>query len=124
MTMSRMAVVAVLALWAAPLSAQQTADQAIAAYEEKFGFRSASRCVAATDPAEIVVCGQREGNGRFRVSPRGEPGQRVVGDLSSGTAAMSAGGCISRCAQPLQVDLIKAVPAVINGIRRILNPDR
>lgn len=70
MTKSRMAIVALVAIWSLPVSAQSNVVEArIAA--QRSALREAMRldCPPTGDEAEIVVCGRRDEDRRFRVEP-------------------------------------------------------
>lgn len=82
-------------------------------------------CPTSTDPDEIVVCGVRSpdpprlsANGDVRLS--GDP---LPGEAPTGMAAMGAGACISRCPQPLRLDIVKAVGSVSAAIGRLLDDE-
>ena len=129
--MSRMALALPLALASAPAIASQagtqparTAEEAMANYRETFESVRELDCPTPEDPEEIVVCGRPSGapdpnRAPLPIAP--EPGMRVVGGVPSALESMSAGGCISRCPQPVMVDVFKAAKFMKNLADRIIN---
>lgn len=109
--MSRMTIA--LLLSAAPAGAAGgTAEQATANYRNVFKPIAELDCPRGVE--EIIVCGTRlEEMSRYRVPYQPEPGARVRGE-PSGSAAMSAGGCLRLCHQPATVNIL-AIPGAIKG---------
>lgn len=82
------------------------------------------RCVS-DDPEEITVCGRRDDRG-----PRGplpaipyapEPGT-IRADAQAGgeqRAALANEGCIQRCHQPVQIDIIGAIGRIGEAITNL-----
>jgi hypothetical protein len=75
----------------------------------------------------ILVCGRpaRSGGG-YRIPWVPEPGARVrlvAGEAPSATAAMSAGGCLRLCLEPVRVNIIQALRTLGRGLDRLLHPD-
>jgi hypothetical protein len=131
--MSRMALAALLALAPAPAAAGQaatqparTAEEAMANYRETFESVRELDCPTPEDPEEIVVCGRPSdapdpNRAPLPIGP--EPGARVVGGVPSALESMSAGGCISRCPQPVMVDVFKAAKFMRDLAERIIEGD-
>ena len=129
--MSRLPLAALLALAPAPVAAGQaaaqparTAEDAMANYRQTFESVRELDCPTPEDPEEIVVCGRPSGapdpnRAPLPIGP--EPGARIVGDVPSGRASMSAGGCIKLCPQPVMVDVFKAARFMKNPADRIIN---
>jgi hypothetical protein len=113
---------ALLMILAAPAPAPAqgvTAEEAIEKQRRMLDPPAEEQCAEASLDDKIVVCGRRSGNS-FRVPDEPTPGDRIVGHVASGTEAMAdAGRCISRCPQPLGINIIKAVPTIIKGIGRL-----
>ena len=100
-----------------------TAEQVIAKYHETFSLVN-PRCATAPGEEDIVVCGRRTGNQSQRVvlpqdADRTGP---VRGDMPTGMAAMSNEPCISRCPQPLQVNIL-AIPGFVKDVIERLKDD-
>ncbi len=98
-----------------------TAEQALAKYRATFRPPPEVICPKDPDPEAITVCGRRRAvdPNRLPLPVKREPGERIRGE-----AAVMGPDCIRLCHHPVQVDLIKAVPAVVEGIKKILDPDR
>ena len=65
-------------------------------FELRTGF--AEPCPAATDEGEIIVCGTRDEDRRYRVAPEPTPGARrrlIAGEPPGAT--LSDGGCYRSC---------------------------
>ncbi len=74
---------------------------------------------------EIVVCGRPSRGGGYRIPYEPEPGARVrlvSGEAPSAIAAMSAGGCLRLCEQPLMINLLDP-RSIVRGLDRILSGD-
>jgi len=121
---------ALAATSAAAQPRQVTAEEAAEIHRETFSVAGKRDCAVGADPEEIVVCGKTGTSYRIPYVP--EPGARVANDSPNGMSAMSAGGCLRLCHQPVSVDLLKvegggnsggAVVAVPRVIRRILGGD-
>jgi hypothetical protein len=100
-----------------------TAEQVIANYQDAFGLVD-RRCAAAPGEEEIVVCGKRAGTQPQRVvlpanSDRTGP---VRGDTPTGMSAMNNEPCISRCKQPLSVNIL-AIPGFLKDVVERLKDD-
>jgi hypothetical protein len=84
-------------------------------------------CNAGRSEDEVVVCGRRRlESGSLRVPYEREPGARIrltAGELPSARDALSAGGCLRLCPQPVMINVISAITTVARGIDRILHPD-
>ena len=120
MTKSRMAILPVLLAAAVPVQGQSvTAEEAMEVYKQKVGTAATDRrCDAATEEDEIVVCGSRGSGQRVAFEP--VAGEREIGHVASGLEAMNtADRCVSRCPQPLSINVFKAVPAIAKGIGRL-----
>ena len=107
----------------APAPDPVTAEQVIARYQETFGLVN-RRCAAAPGEEEIVVCGKRTGTQSQRVvlpedSDRTGP---VRGDTPTGMSAMNNEPCISRCKQPLSVNIL-AIPGFVKDVVERLKDD-
>lgn len=98
-----------------------TIEQAFENYRAAFKAPAQAGCAAVEDEEAIIVCGRR-----LEVDPNRLPLpiEREAGERVAGEPAIMGPDCIRLCHQPVQVDLIKAVPAVIEGVRKILDPDR
>lgn len=124
MTKSRMA--SLLLPLAAPAAAEAarpvTAAEAIQNYEEMVApAQPGGECVVSDDPDAITVCGKRtESN---RVHATNDPGARVHGTPNGVDALASAEHCVSRCPQPVQINVFKAADFIARGIKRLLDPD-
>ena len=106
--MSRMTAALILAAGAAPAEAQVTAEQALSNYRKTFKTTRELDC--PTDGGDIVVCGRRAGErdpARLPLPVEREPGARVAGEPMK-----DSGGCVSRCHQPVQVNIL-AIPGFI-----------
>jgi hypothetical protein len=109
-----------------------TAEQAIENHRRQLqsatgtGVRRAADCEPSSNPDEIVVCGRND-NERHRLPLPVEPvpgaPQRQLGELPTGGDALSAGGCLRLCHQPVQVDVIGAARGAARAIGRLLDPD-
>ena len=127
MTLSRIAVLA-LAL-PAPLEAAPqfvTAEEALEIHREALDPAvAAETCPDGAGEEEIVVCGRR-GTSPYRYTGpvQRKPGapETLPGEMAR--APTSVGGCISRCYQPVMVDVIGAGIAIAKGIGKLLDPDR
>ena len=78
-------------------------------------------CVRS-DEEEILVCGRAEPD--VRVASEPTPGARrrlIAGEPPGGVAALAAGGCIQRCHQPVQIDIISTTRKVVGLIGRLLD---
>jgi hypothetical protein len=121
--MSRMpaALAFLFAAAGSPASAQRpvTAEQAMKDYREKFTPTAILDCPRDRD--QIVVCGKRP-----EVDPNRPPlpVERQAGSFIPGEPRGMGPDCHSRCPQPLRIDIMKAAPAVVEGIKKILDPDR
>ena len=111
---------------ASPVLAQQvTAEQAIEDYRETFQPTGILDC--PRDPGEITVCGKRPESDPNRIP---SSGQRMAGDRirlvpgEAPRAGLDVGGCIRLCHRPVSVNILAAVPVLVKGIRKILDPDR
>jgi hypothetical protein len=107
----------ILAAGAAPAEAQITAEQALSNYRKT--FKSTREIDCPRDGAEIVVCGRLGGRdpARLPLPVEREAGTRVAGEVSK-----DGGGCISRCHQPVQVNIL-AIPALIGKVIERLKDD-
>ena len=111
-----------------PAFAQEAgAERAMTRYRQVFKPTAEIDCPRPDDPETITVCGRRPETDPNRlplpVGPdAGSPTRLLPGEAPRAT--MNVGGCMRLCPQPVQVDLIKAVPAVVEGIKKILDPDR
>ena len=106
---------------AAEAAPPATAEQAIAAYRAVYKPTAELDCPRGED-GEIVVCARR-GEDPYRLPPSArEPGVPVRGEAPSGTAALDAGGCISRCQGSVGVNLL-AVPGFIGRVIERLRDD-
>ncbi len=116
--MSRMTAALLLASAPASAGAEVTAEQALARYRQAFKPTQELDCPKGGE--EIVVCAPRKGAPnpyRLPLGAQREPGERVPGEASS-----DVGGCISRCHQPVQVDLL-AIPGLIGKVVERLRDD-
>jgi hypothetical protein len=106
-----------IAIAPAPALAQRqvTAEEALANYRKM--FKSTGEIECPKDAAEIVVCAQRDAAdpNRLPLPQDPEPGGRIAGHLPNGRDAMSAERCISRCHQPLRVNVL-AIPGFIGKV--------
>jgi hypothetical protein len=107
----------ILAAGVAPAEAQITAEQALVNYRKT--FKSTREIDCPKDAGEIVVCGRLVGRdpARLPLPVEREPGARVAGEASRDT-----GGCISRCHQPAQVNIL-AIPGFIGKVIERLRDD-
>jgi hypothetical protein len=120
-----------LAGLAAPAAAAEplTAEKAIEHYREVFVPAEQLDCPRSADPEEILVCGRKPGArdpDRLPLPVERVAGERVrmlPGESPGGVAAMSADRCISRCPQPLKVDIIKAIKVGGKIVDHLLHPD-
>ena len=116
--MSRMTAVLILAAGAAPAEAQVTAEQALSNYRKT--YKSTQELDCPKDGSEIVVCGRLGGGrdpARLPLPVAREPGARVAGEpLGDG------GGCVIRCHQPVQVNIL-AIPGFIGKVIGRLKDD-
>ncbi|HWH16920.1 MAG TPA: hypothetical protein VNT77_01070 [Allosphingosinicella sp.] len=122
MAMSRITLL--LILTGSPAAAQPvTAEQAIEKYRESFKPVEIE-CAKEADPDVITVCGSRDSSNRYRVPYQPDPGEpEHLAPGEAPQASTSVGACLSRCPQPVSVNILEAVPAVLKGIRKILDPD-
>jgi len=109
--------------FASPALAQHdvTAEQALETYREKFRGPASLGCSNDPDSDAIIVCGRRPAvdPNRLPLPVEPEPGRRIRGE-----PGVMGPDCMRLCHQPVQVDLIGAIPKVIEGIKKILDPDR
>src|SRR5687768_4630573 len=121
--MSRMAkaVLLGLTLIAAPGYAQRhvSAERALQTYRDRFKPPAGGGCAKEADGDAIVVCGRRPGVDPNRLPL---PAEREAGERIQGEPAVPGHGCLRSCYQPVQADLIKTVPKVVDGIKKILDP--
>ena len=106
--MSRMTAALLLASAPASAAAEVTAEQALAKYRQVFKSPQELDCPTGGD--EIVVCAPRRGAPspfRLPLGVQRQPGERVRGEASA-----DFGGCVSRCHQPVQVNIL-AIPGFI-----------
>ena len=123
MGLSRLTIALLLAAAAGPVEAAPpaTAEEAMAAYRQVFKPTAELDCPRG-DEGEIVVCARR-GEDPYRLPPSArEAGVPVRGEAPSGTAALDAGGCISRCQGSVGVNLL-AVPGFIAKVIERLKDD-
>ena len=121
--MSRMTAALILAAGTAPAEAQVTAEQALSNYRKT--FKSTQELDCPRNGGEIVVCGRQSGDrdpNRLPLPSETEPGARIGGHVPSGGDAMAAGRCISRCPQPVGVNLL-AIPGFIGKVIERLKDD-
>ena len=123
--MSRMALVAAAFQSQAP-PPLVTAEKALEMHRQRFeGTVSFDSCPVGAEGEEIVVCGRR-GDSPYRYTGpvAREPGapETLPGEVAR--APTSVGGCLSRCPQPVMVDVIGAAGAIAKGIGKLLHPDR
>jgi hypothetical protein len=105
----------------------RTAEQALETYRKVFRPTPILDCPPAADPETITVCGRRSDLDPDRVPlpVEGTAGERVrLVPGEAPRASTNVGGCLHRCPQPLTVNVLSAVPAIVEGIKRILDPDR
>ena len=109
----------------APVAAPDpvTAEQVIARYREEFNLVD-PRCETTPGEEDIVVCGRRPGNQSQRVVlPENSDGSAPVrGDAPTGMSAMNNEPCISRCPQPLRIDIL-AIPGFVKDVVERLKDD-
>ncbi len=125
-----MTLVLLLALAPVPSVAAQagtappaTAEEAIANYRQTFKSTDELDCPRSADPNDIVVCARpadAPDPDRLPLPVVPEPGARIVGGLPSGIESMGADRCISRCPQPLRIDLLKAATFAKNLAERLI----
>lgn len=122
--MARSAVPPVLLMalaWSGAGHAQRADPQALVERQRDQVRAVVSPGCRAADPDEIIVCGRRDDRG-----PRGalpalpyapEPGTIPAGARAGGEqrAAMANDGCIQRCPQPLQINIIGIGARGISG---------
>jgi hypothetical protein len=100
-----------------------TSEEALANYRQTFKSTREIDCPRSVDPNDIVVCARpKDAPDPNRVPlPIGpEPGARVGGEMPSGLASMAAGGCISRCHQPVMVDVVQAAKFMKDLAKRLI----
>jgi hypothetical protein len=134
MAKSSYAAALLLAGWSAQAAAEPpptgllTADEAMKHYHETFGVRPQAHCPergSATDD-DIVVCGRTHlPSYRLPLPIEREAGEivRHVGDAGGGVAALSAGGCMRACQEPVKFDVIKLLFNTPKIVRHILHGD-
>ena len=131
MPLSRMAITMLMVAGASPAPAFAQlagADRAMNRYRQVFKPTAEIDCPRPDDNSDaITVCGRRGETDPNRLplpvrQGAGSPTRLLPGEAPRAT--MNVGGCIRLCPQPVQVDLIKAVPAIVEGIKKILDPDR
>lgn len=129
---ARLLATVALASMSASLAAQQVApEEAIARQQAEIAEVVGGTCPTGTnpdDPDNVVVCGRRPaegGPGDYRVPWAPEPGRiaRLPGEAPSGRDALAADQCLRLCAQPVMIDVGKALSAIERGIDRLLHPD-
>ena len=120
-----MTIAAILIAAYAPAAAPDpvTAEQVIANYRERFDLVN-PRCATTPGEEDIVVCGRRAGNQSQRVVLPEDPDRTgpVRGDTPTGMSAMNNEPCISRCPQPLQVNIL-AIPGFVKDVVERLKDD-
>lgn len=95
-----------------------SAEEAIAKYRQTFPSTRELDCPAPKDPEEIVVCGRPKdalAPDRAPLPIAREPGARIAGEL-----LVDGGGCISRCPQPVMVDVYQAAKFMKNLAERLI----
>ena len=110
----------ILAMAPGPALAQRqvTADEALANYRKM--FKSTGEIDCPREEGEIVVCGRRSAGPdpyRLPLPVEREPGERVRGE-----ATADAGGCISRCHQPVAINIL-GIPSFLGKVIERLKDD-
>jgi len=108
---------------ASPALAGQTvtAEQALENYRKAFKPVTELACPTEEDSEDIVVCGRRNAvdPDRLPLAVAREPGSFTPGEPRG-----MGPDCIRSCPQPVQINILTTVPAIVKGIKRLLNPDR
>ena len=112
---------------AQPPAAPASADAAMQRYQSWSNGTRPSDCPASgpLSDEEIVVCGRTHRQPERSPLPFArDPGEVVhhAGESGSGTGALAAGGCLTRCEQPVSVNPIAIILAAPKVIRHILHP--